>query len=323
MNFREIRREFDRIQRSIDDDTFAEYRDDYINHAFVKISELFRIPSLKRNVLFDATEDEDTYLLPYDFGGTEVNLYYSAGGTGSKKRLDPVPEEVLALQYERRTGNMGQVDYYDWASCAGSDLAVRTDCVIVNNSATVNCASAAAADVDNWVRFDPFVDANNVTQDPGDYGYLITAVTAGVSWTLDRAYRGPTSTVANAATGRVQPAEQQQFKTYGNPAQDGTDAFDLTYYALPRRLYNDADVPEWPAIGLAIAYMAIALGYDFIQHFDASKVWFGRAMSKVEGLRRRRHTNQALVTDLSIGSVVGRRTGPRGVTTRRGYTRRY
>jgi len=321
MNFLEMRTEFDRINRSIDDDTFTEYRDKWLNEAWVKFSEMATFPSLKRNVTIDAVADQAEYLLPYDYGGTEVSIDYS--GSSTKSRLDPIPQEVLALQYERRSDNMGRVEYYDWCKPIGSDLRVPADCVITNNSATVLCAGAVAADLDQWVRFDPFIDAASDTQNPGDYGYLITAITAGVSWTLDRAYRGPSSDAVNLATGRVRPAEQQQFIVYGNPSEAKTDAFSVDYYARPRVLYNDTDVPEYPSMGIAIVYMAISIGYDFISHFDIGKVWFGRAMSRSEALRRRRNHAQALITDLTVGSVSGRQVGSRGIFTKGGGSRRY
>lgn len=214
---------------------------------------------------------------------------------------------------------MGQVEFYDWTQPIGSDYASRT-CTLTNNSATVTCATAAAADVDKWIRFDPGLGGfAGDTLNPGDYGYLITAVTVGVSYTLDRAYRGP----AGAFTGRIRPAEQQQFIVYGTPDASKTDAFELEYYCIPRRLYNDADVPEWPAISEGIVYMGIAIAYDFIQHVDMSRVWFGRAMNKIEGLKRRTKHSQTLITDITVGSIVGRKTGLRGVITGRGYIRRY
>lgn len=317
MHFYKMKQDFDRVNRTLGDATFSDYRDDWINEGWRKISELFVIPALKRTKYIDAVADQARYLLPYDYSGTEVVLWYSP--SSARHRLDPVPEDVLALGYERRTGNMGQVEFYDWTHPIGSDYATRT-CTLTNNSATVACAAAAALDVGYWVRFDPGDGGlGGGTLNPGDYGYEITAVSVGVSYTLDRAYRGPAGTY----TGRLRPAEQQQFIVYGNPSASKVDAFELEYYAYPRRLYNDADVPEWPHVSEAIVHMGIAMAYDFIQHIDMSRVWFGRAMSKVEGLKRRLKHSQTLITDLTIGSISGRRTGPRGVITRRGYIRRY
>lgn len=316
MNLFQIRTQFDRIMRTVGDSTFQAYRDDFINEAWVKISELFAIPALKRTALIDAVADQDTYLFPYDYNGAEVFLYYTA--STSPKRLDPVPEDVLALMYERRTGNKGSVDYYDWSGVAGSDIATR-NCVLTNNSSTVLCAAAVAGDSGYWIRFDPFTDANGDTQDPGDYGYRITTVTAGVSYTLDRAYRGPASTLALPSVGRVRPAEQLQFKVYGNPSASKTEAFELEYYSRPRRLYNDADVPEHPQMGIPIAQMAMSVGYDFIHDDVSAKIWFGRATSRLSALKNRRHSSQALITDITVGSASGRRTGPPGIMS--GYGR--
>jgi hypothetical protein len=309
MHFYTMRREFDKVQRTLGDDTFHEYRDDWLNEAWVKISEIFVIPALKRTVTIDAVEDQARYLFPYDYGGTEVALGYKTSAGGASDRLDPVPEDTLNLAFEKRTGNMGRIIFYDWTQPIGSDLAQRT-CTLVNNSATVTCAAAAATDVDQWIRFDPGLGGlTGDTLVPGDYGYRITAVTVGVSYTLDREYRGP----AGIFIGRVRPAEQQQFIVYGTPAAALADAFTLIYYSVPRRLYNDSDVPEWPSISMGIVYMAIAIGYDFIQHTDMSRVWFGRAMNKIEGLKRRTKHSQTLIHDITIGSVSGRKTGPRGV----------
>lgn len=313
MNFFGMRTEFDRIQRTLNGDTFDDFRDDWLNTSWAKIAEMFVIPALKRNVSFDAVEDQAKYLFPLDYS-TEVFLYYTQNSTA--QRLDPAPQDVLALQYEKRSGNMGTVLYYDLCEPVGSDYAERT-CTITNNSATVLCTAAAALDADKWIRFDPFT-SGSTTYDPGDYGYLITAVTAGVSYTLDRAYRGP----GGSTTGRVRPAEQQQFIVYGYPTADKTDAFQLTYYARPRRLYNNADVPEWPNMSEPIVYMALSLMYDYLQQKELAGTWFGRSVSRITNLKNRSKHNQVLITDLTVGSVSGRQTGPRGVRINTG-SRRY
>jgi len=311
LNFYDMRLQFDRILRTLNDDTFEDYRDDFLNQAWLKVSQLFVMPSLKREVNIDSVADQASYLFPYDYNGAEVYLWFKSSSTGNPRRLDPVTEEILGLMYERRTGNMGSVLYYDWTNPAGSDLASRT-CTLVNNSATVACLTAVAADKGHWIRFDPFT-VTSVTYDPGDYGYKITDVAVDVSFTLDRAYRGP----AGSTTGRVRPAEQQQFIVYGNPSSAVTDAFTLKYYAVPRRLYNDADVPEYPSAGLSIVYMAMSVGYDYLHHTEAAQVWFGRAMNNVRGLEQRRRHSETLIHDLTIGSVSGRKTGPVGVYLRR------
>ncbi|MFA5936543.1 MAG: hypothetical protein WC822_01550 [Candidatus Paceibacterota bacterium] len=302
MNFYEMRREFDRISRSIGDTTFDDYRDDWLNFAWEKLSEMFVIPSLKRTITFDAVENQQRYDLPYDYNGTEVSIMYDSGS--NPKRLDPVDEAIMQLIYERRSGAMGPVEFYDLSKIAEADVASRS-CTPTNNSKTVLCAAALATDAEYWIRFDP-VTSGGAVINPGDYGFLISSVTAGVSYTLDREYRGPAGTF----TGRVRPSETQQFKVYGIPDENITDAFTMTYYARPRRLYNDADVPEWPQMGLAIAYMAISIGYDYTQDEPAAKVWFGRAASKVSNLKNRINFKATLVTDLTVGSVSGRRTGP-------------
>jgi len=314
MNFYDMRQEFDRIQRTLEDADFQAYRDDYLNQSWLRLTQMFVMPSLIRTVTFDSVADQDTYQFPYDYNGTEVFLWYKNSTSGTYRRLDPVKEDVLGLMYERRSGNMGVELYYDWTAPVGSDYAVRS-CILVNNSATVLCAAAAAADVDRWIRFDPWT-VGDTTYSPGDYGYYISTVTAGVSYTLDRTYRGPSGTT----NGRVRPAEQQQFVMYGNPSSAITDAFKLRYYAQPRRLYNDTDVPEWPSMGMPIVQYAVSIAYDYLHASESAKVWYGRMMGAVTGLQRRIERSQTLVTDLTIGSVSGRKTGARSVDTGRRFS---
>lgn len=315
MNFYDMKTQFDRVMRTLTDATFNDYRDDYLNLAWDKITEGFIIPSLKRTVTFDSVANQAKYLFPYDYNGAEAFLWYNIATSGTPLRLDPVNEETLGLMYERRSANMGQVRYYDWCNNVGSDLAQRS-CTLVNGSATVACATAAAGDVDNWIRFDPFTSAGT-DYNPGDYGYFISAVTPGVSYTLSTAYRGP----AGVTTGRVRPAEQQQFITYGIPTATTADAFKLVYYAKPMRLYNDADVPEWPSLGLGIVYMALSVGYDFMCFNEQARIWYGRAMNTISNLEKRRNYSQALVSDLTIGSVNGRKTGPWSAYNNRNFSR--
>jgi len=301
MNFYEMRLEFDRIHRSIGDASFEAYRDVWLNAAWEKISEMFVVPPLKRQVSISSVADQNKYLLPYDFNGAEVYLWYD-DGTG-RKRLDPVEEEVAALCFED-DDEYNDVRFYDYTEPIGSDLAERAECGLTNNSATVTCTTAATADDGHWIRFDPNLDDVDNPLNPGDYGYRITAVEVGVGYTLDRAYRGPDGTY----TGRVRPSEQQQLVVYGTPQEAVTDAFTLKYYARPRRLYNNADVPEFPAMGLACVFMAISIGYDYLQDDAGAKVWFGRAASKITNLKNRMKAKDRLVTDLTVGSTT-RRTG--------------
>jgi hypothetical protein len=314
MNFHDMRTEFDRIQRTLEDVDFREYRDDYLNQSWLRLTQMFVMPSLIKTVLIDSVASQDTYQFPYDYNGTEIFLWYKNTTSGTYRRLDPVKEDVLALMYERRSWNMGVEMYYDWTAPVGSDYAVRS-CVLVNNSATVLCATAAAADVDKWIRFDPFT-VGTVTYSPGDYGYYISTVTAGVSYTLDRTYRGP----AGTTNGRVRPSEQQQFILYGNPSSAVDDAFKLRYYAQPKRLFNDADVPEWPSMGMPIVQFAVSIAYDYLHASESAKVWYGRMMGAVQGLQRRIERSSTLVTDLTIGSVSGRKTGARSVDTGRRFS---
>jgi hypothetical protein len=308
MNLHSIRTEFDRIMRSLGDSTFEDWRDSWINLAWLKLSAMFVIPSLVREITIDSVADQNLYLLPYDFNDAEIHLWFKDSDGTSYKRLDPVQEDVLSLAYERRTGSRGVVQYYDVSQNIGSDLAVRT-CDLVNGSATVACVDAENADVGYWIRFDPFVVVTD-TVDPGDYGYEIVEAEAGVSLTLDRTYRGDDGT---GVVGRVRPAEQQQFITYGIPNADVTDAFKLKYYSKPRRLYNPADVLEWPNAGIAVAHMAVSIAMDYLMHYDNAKVWFGRAMSHINNLHNRQGHRKTLVSDLTVGTVSRRKTGIRSV----------
>jgi hypothetical protein len=315
MNYYDMKIQFDRVMRTLSDATFHDYRDDYLNLAWEKVTEMFVIPSLKRTVYLDSVANQAKYLFPYDYNGAEAFLWFNVSTSGTPLRLDPVDEETLGLMYERRSSNMGQVRFYDWSNNIGSDLAART-CTITNGSATVTCATAAAGDVNNWIRFDPFT-VTGTDYNPGDFGYYISAVTPGVSYTLSMVYRGP----SGATTGRVRPAEQQQFITYGIPTATTTNAFKLVYYAKPQRLYNDADVPEWPSLGLGVVYMALSVGYDFMTFNEQARIWFGRAMNTVSNLEKRRNYSHALISDLTIGSVSGRKTGPYSAYNSRQFSR--
>ena len=302
MNLFAIRQQFDRKMRTYQEEDLESYRDDWINDAWEQLSEAFIIPSLNRTITFSSVADQAVYQFPYDYNGTEVSLKFG------DRRLDPVPEEVLDLNYEYRS-NDSYVQYYDWSDIADSPLASVSDCALVNQSDTVLCPSAAASHVGEWIRFDPLNTSGNFT-DPGDYGYQVASVEVGVSYTLDRPYRGPSVT----CTGLVRPPETQSFIVYGTPSD--VDTFTLKYSAKPKRLYNPEDVPEWPNCGMSIALMAVSIGMDYLFQADAAKAWWGRAMRRVRNLQTRRKSSQTrLVHDLTIGSVSGRRTGVRGVGT--------
>lgn len=324
MNLHELRREFDAQVRSGGLDEMEDLRDKWINHGWKKLSEAFVIPSLKRAVDFDSVGDVAIYHLPYDYGGTEVSLAYQG------RRLDPVPEETLRLAFERRSGNMGSVRYYDLSGIGESDLLLVPNCTLTNRSPQVLTTSANALLASPyWVRFDPYVDAeadNKDTDgmvDPGDFGFQIVegSFVSGTNVNLDRAYRGPGGT---KFTMRVQPAEQPVVRVYGIPASSVADGFHLVYYARPRKLYNPEDVPEWPISGLAIVYMAISVALEWHHQMDLSTSFWSRAMSSVRNLQTRRKRSQILVSDITVGSVVGRKTGLHGINrTQMGSIGRY
>jgi hypothetical protein len=304
-----MRREFDVLCRTAGLSEIDEFRDQWLCEAWERISELFVIPSLLVTRTFDSVSDQQFYLLPYDYNGTELSIYYDS------RRLDPLPEQSLALKYERRTsGNMGRVEFYDWFGTAGEDGAVIQACTLTNGSAIVQTTSTnTILDLDHWVRFDP----TSTTNDPGDYGYMISAgnFLSGTSFQLTETYRGPSGTY----TARVRPAEQQQFIVYGIPTASTVDIFRIRYPRRPRRLYNDVDVPEWPSMGMPIVNMAVSIGFEFHRMWDPAKIWWSRAMQRVGNLKQRRKRAETLVTDLTVGSIVGRKTGPYGVWVRHGH----
>lgn len=315
MNFYRLKKEFDRMCRTAGLDEMSPLRDTWLNQAWEKITEIFVIPSLTKNILFASVANQQSYLFPYDYNGTEIGLMYN------NRRLDPVPDENLRLKYERRSGNMGSVRYYDWSGTVEEDLFTVQNCTLTNGSNVVLCTSTdVRLNQAHWVRFDPYADANNPDReddienmvDPGDYGYLINEgnQVSGVSFQLTRAYRGPSG---SGFTVRVRPAEQQQFITYGIPAASTANIFDLRYSARPRRMYNNADVPEWPNMGIPIAYMALSVGLEWHHNMDLSTVFWGRAVQRIKGLERRRKRTEALVSDITVGPSVSRQTGMRGV----------
>lgn len=302
MNLHEIRMDFDRKMRTYQEQDLEPYRDDWINEAWQQLSEAFVIPSLNRTLTFPSVSGQNVYQFPYDYNGTEVSLKLG------ERRLDPVPENVLELAFEYR-GNGGRVEFYDWSDIGTTPVDNVEDCVLVNQSVLVLCPDASENHVGEWIRFNPLVDGVTTT-DPKDYGYQISSVVDGVSFTLDREYRGPSCTTS----GVVRPGETQSFIVYGTPSS--VETFTLKYSSKPRRMYNPEDVPEWPNCGPAIANMAVSLGMDYLFQYDSSKIWWGRAMQRVGKLQaRREHSRATLVSDVTLGSVSGRKTGMRGVYT--------
>ena len=306
MNYYEIARQFDVLARVAALREFDEFRNRWINDGWRKVSEEFRVPSLVKTAVWAAVVSQQDYTLPLDFNGAELMLKYK------NRRLDPVGEENLGLVYERRTGNMGQVRFYDWSGTAEEDLFTAT-VTITNNSKSV---SSLATDIRlndaYWVRFDPAQTGTEIGDSPGDWGYQIAAGTfvSGAGFSLQLPYRGPSGTYLM----RVRPAETQLVRVYGIPTAAEDDAFLLRYPSIPRRLYNNYDVPELPPMGMAIAHMAVSVACDYHHMPDQSKVWWGRAMQDAQRLARRRRMSEALVTDLTIGSISGRQTGLDGVS---------
>ena len=178
MQLYRIQQEFDDLIRTARLDEMTPLRDRWINQAWERLTESFVIPSLVKNVTIAAKANQQYYCLPYDYNGTEVGLKY---GTW---RLDPVPDETLRLKYERRTGNMGMVRFYDWSGIVGTDLIQVQNVVLMNglkHVQTVSTDTTLASDY--WVRFDPYLDPGNAAKDlngmvdPGDYGYQIQSGT--------------------------------------------------------------------------------------------------------------------------------------------------
>ena len=317
MQLYRIRQEFDDLIRTARLDEMTPLRDRWINQGWERIAEAFVIPSLNKTVTIGSVINQQFYPLPYDYNGTEIGLMY---GT---RRLDPVPDETLRLKYERRTGNFGSVRYYDWSGVVGADLIQIQDVVLTNGLKAAQTSSIdTVLSQDYWVRFDPYADSNNSAHDlndmvdPGDYGYQIEAgsFVPGVGFNLMTEYRGP----SGSFTMRVRPSETQQFIVYGIPPATDASAFSLRYSAKPKRLYNDSDVPELPNMGEAIAYMAGSVALEWHHNMETARQFWGRAMSRAEGLQKRRNKSQTLVSDLTIGSVSGRQTGVRGIFITRG-----
>lgn len=312
MNLREIRKRFSDMCRTGGIDSMDPLRDDWINSGWRKITEQFVIPSLTKTVYDDTVADQQFYNLPYDYNGADIGFVIDG------RRLDPVSDEVLRLKYERAEGGYGRPRLYDWSGVVGEDLYLWDDATVNNESAVVAVAHPAVTIGKNtWMRFDPYQDSTEADADvegwidPYDYGFMITPGVYGIDEdiALEWEYRGPSGISFGA---RIRPAETQRFVVYGTPSSSGTDNISIRYSSQPRRLYNDTDVPEWPSIGEAIANMAISIGFEYNRQLELSKMHWGRAVSSITGLKRRREGNKTLTTDLSIGSVSGRKTGIHG-----------
>ena len=318
MNLYQMRREFDNMLRSQGLSDFEALRDAWLNQGWQKISESFRIPSLERHITFDCQSGQDHYSFPYDYNGTETAIMYNL------RRLDPVSEDILKLRYEMRQPTaMGPVRYYDWHGTWETDLLVVENVTLANKSDTVLTTSVdTLLNQDYFVRFDPYLDATNPEADvneyvdPGEWGHRISAgsLVPGVSFQLTLPYKGPSG---DKFTMRVRPAETQKFTVYGTPQEDTTNAFEIAYATKPRRLYNNEDVPEWPNMGLSIVYMATSMAFEWHHNMDLSSSFWGRAMNTVKNLEKRKNLIQTRVTDITMGSATGRKTGIYGTMSRR------
>jgi len=315
MNLREIRKKFDDMCRSAGLDSMDSLRDSWIDQGWSKIAEQFPVPSLTKTIRADSIANQQFYNLPYDYNGADIGFLFDG------VRLDPVPDETLRLKYERSETGYGRPKYYDWSGCVGADLYVWANATLTNESDQVVVDHPVVTIAKNvWIRFDPYQDGANAEADPDgwvnpcDFGYLIVAGTyaQNAPLTLSYAYRGPSG---DRFTVRIRPAETQQIVLYGTPTTASTDALSIRYSSRPKRLYNDTDVPEWPNMGDAIANMAISVSLEYHHNMDLAKQFWGRAVSSIAGLKRRREGNRTLVSDLSVGSSVSRRTGLRGTVS--------
>jgi len=256
--------------------------------------------------------DQDTYDFPYVYDGTDISIYLES------KRLDYQPEEALDLAYSRRTGNKGPVQRYDWAGirnrASTATIPGTAHGVVIENRSPivrpVGAFSFNSSHIGQWTRFDPFEDANGVTQNPGEFGYKIVETgtdAIGNYARLEEAYRGPSSTTDNPASLSVEPKETQIFRLYGTPSTSG-EVLTVKCWRRPRRLYNEEDVPEYPRMGLAIAYMGICMGLRHLKKYDEAELWRRDAFQTLSTVRRRRRQVETTSTDLPQGPISGRRT---------------
>lgn len=306
MNKREIEDQFRRLCRTAGLTDYEDLINDWLSMGHRVLTTEFEIPSYKLEETILSVENQDLYCFPYVYDAMDVSIYYNG------KRLDPYPEESLDVMMDRRTGNKGPVDYYDWAGIIDADLDVELNAYIINggNIVTAPALSFDASAAGHWCRFDPFEDANGDIQNPGEFGYKIASVPASTMLILEETYRGPTSTAANPCTIRIRPKETQVFRLYGIPTEDDID-IDLKVYRRPRRLYNDEDVPEYPGLGPSIASMGISLGLEHLQRYDEAAVWERRAFGYLTSFKHRRRKIETLSPDRPRGRLIGRRVGPR------------
>lgn len=326
MNKAEIEDQFDRLCRTEGLTGYEELKNSWIAIAHSILTTEFAIPSYKITWYSYTVADQERYILPYVYDGTEVALWYDGTLTGETcrrgKRLDPYPEEMLELSRDRRSRSGGPVELYDWSQIVDDcllDLCGQAGVVITNRSPIVTCAAApfvAATHENEWCRFGPWDDADGVEQNPGDFGYLIDTVNAAGTVTLAEAYRGPSSTAGNPARMQVRPKETQMVRLYGVPTEDDR-LLQMEIYRSPRRLYNSEDVPEWPRLGTPIAFVAVAVGLRHLQRYDEAQVFMQEGFNLLGGVKRRRRRTEMLTPDVPQGRIIGRRTGlPSFSTTR-------
>lgn len=307
MNKLEIESEFEDQCRlaGISSSDLEQYKNRWIANAHRFLCKEFLVPSLRIVEEITSIKDQEYYCFPYPYdGGGDITILYSG------KRIDPYPEAELELAYDRRTGNKGSVRYYDWSGIVNEDLLVVTDAVFFNNSVTVTSVSnpfVEATHEGQWIRFDPFTDDDGDIQNPGDFGYRIDSVDSAGQITLEEVYRGPNSPTIGS-TMRVRPKETQRFRFFGIPSASEDD-IKLIVYRTPRRLYNNCDVPEYPDMGLPIAFQAVSFGLDHLERSVESQKWEQRAFAALSGLKRRRHIVDTLTPDLPQSRIIGRRTG--------------
>ena len=307
MNLAEIRSQFDRLCRTVGLTDYDTYREDWLNNGWAALAEEFTFPSLKMSQTSPTIEDQDTYDFPYVYDGTDISLYVDG------KRIHYQPEESLDLAYSRRTGNKGQVKHYDWAGIRAKNSTATVPgtphgVILENRSPIVRVSGGflfVSSHVGDWLRFDPWDDADSVERNPGEFGYKVVEVNTdaiGNYARLEEAYRGPSSTDANPTSLSVQPKETQIFRLYGSPNVDN-DVIEVKCWRRPRRLYNDEDVPEYPRIGLAVAYMGIAQGLRHLKKYDEAEAWRADAYALLGGVKRRRRQVQTTSPDLPHTNV--------------------
>lgn len=312
MNYKGIGDKFDLLCRTAGLTGYDKHKNEWINEANAELCQEFEVPSLKITETRNASANSDVQLFPYVYDGSDVSIYYDG------RRLDYQPEEGLDLAYTRRTGNKGRVQRYDWAGIVGSPSTATEPgtphgVILENRSPIVRAFGAFtfnSSHVNEWVRFDPFTDADSVEQNPGEFGYKIQAVgtdAIGNYARLEEPYRGPSSTAAYPASLSIRPKETQIFRVYGNP-DNSTDEFTVKCFRRPRRLYNSEDTPEYPRLGLAIANIAVAIGLRHLQQYEKAELLRRDGLAMLASVKRRRHHVEKTTPDLPRTGISGRRT---------------